>query len=140
MAKAEPMMGDELPLLGLVCIRPDENGEPEMNGQTITQARMEFSPSTNVPIVSIAMNSDGAVKWAKLTRDETGREIAITLDDKVLTAPRVQGMITGGRSQITGNFTTEEAKDLAIVLKAGSLPAPMRIVSEQVIEPQTLEK
>lgn len=140
MAKAEPMMDDQLPLLGLVCIRPNENGGPEMNGQAINGAKMNFATSTNVPVVSIAMNSRGAEEWARLTREETGREIAITLDDKVLTAPRVQGAIMGGRSEISGNFTLEEARDLAAVLNAGSLTAPMRLISEQVIELQTIKK
>lgn len=83
----------------------------------------------------MSMNSDGARKWAQLTKQNLGRSIAIVLDGFVYSYPTVQSEITGGNSQITGNFTTEEAQDLANVLKSGKLPAPATIVEDTVVGP-----
>ena len=83
----------------------------------------------------MSMNSDGARKWAHLTKQNLGKSIAIVLDGFVYSYPTVQSEITGGNSQITGNFTTEEAQDLANVLKSGKLPAPATIVEDTVVGP-----
>lgn len=136
MAKPEVRETEE-EVLGLICIRDTENGSPQLGGEHVNNAVADFDNYSHEPIVLINMNSEGAKKWARLTRDEIGNEIAMTLDDYVLTAPRVNDQITGGRTQITGNFTVDEARDLATMLKAGSLPAPLSIVSEEVIKPQT---
>ena len=83
----------------------------------------------------MSMNSDGARRWAELTKANVGKAIAIVLDGVVYSAPRVNGEISGGNSQITGNFTIEDTKDLANTLKSGRMPAPARIVQEDVVGP-----
>ncbi len=113
-------------------------GKPVLDGDVITDARMDYDQYAR-PAVSMNMSSTGARQWAKITaaassKNPPGR-IAIVLDKYVYTAPTVQGEIPNGNSQITGSFTTEEAKDLANVLKAGSLPAPTRIVEEAIVGP-----
>jgi SecD/SecF fusion protein len=113
-------------------------GKPLLDGEVITDARMDYDEYAR-PAVSMNMNSTGARQWAKITAAASGKNppgrIAIVLDKYVYTAPTVQGEIPNGSSQITGSFTTEEAKDLANVLKAGSLPAPTRIVEEAIVGP-----
>lgn len=113
-------------------------GTPLLDGDVITDARLDYDQFAR-PSVTMNMNSTGARQWAKITalaasKNPQGR-IAIVLDNYVYTAPTVQGEIPNGNSQITGSFTTEEAKDLANVLKAGSLPAPTRIVEEAIVGP-----
>jgi SecD/SecF fusion protein len=113
-------------------------GKPLLDGEVITDARMDYDQFAR-PAVTMNMNSTGARQWAKITAAASSRtpqgRIAIVLDKYVYTAPTVQGEIPNGNSQITGSFTTEEAKDLANVLKAGSLPAPTRIVEEAIVGP-----
>lgn len=108
-----------------------------LEGDVVTDARPDFNPSTNKPIVSMSMNNIGARDWAKLTKKshEGQIPIAIVLDDIVYSAPIANEEITGGNSQITGRFNVEEATDLANILKAGKLPAPAKIVQEQVVGP-----
>ncbi|MFN8690565.1 MAG: SecDF P1 head subdomain-containing protein, partial [Cyclobacteriaceae bacterium] len=107
-------------------------------GEVITDARNDFDDK-GAPAVTMNMNASGTKTWAKVTREASQRQpkgrIAIVLDNFVYTAPTVQGEIPNGNSQITGNFALEEAKDLANVLKAGSLPAPTRIVEEAIVGP-----
>ncbi len=111
------------------------DGRPAIDGDVITDARAEFGQSQATAEVTMAMNSEGARIWARLTRDNVGRAIAIVLDDFVYSAPRVNQEITGGRSQITGDFSIAEAQDLANILKSGRLPAPARIISSDIVGP-----
>ena len=106
----------------------------KLDGSVITDARQDFS-NTEGNEISMTMNAEGAHAWKNITHDNVGKCVAIVLDDQVYSAPRVNGEIAGGRSSITGNFTLEEAKDLANVLKSGKLPAPARIVQEAVVGP-----
>jgi SecD/SecF fusion protein len=111
------------------------DGKPPLDGDVITDARSEFDQNTGSAEVSMTMNADGAKIWARLTKNNVGNFIAIVLDNYVYSAPRVNQEITGGRSSITGDFTVEEAKDLANILKSGKLPAPARIIQEEVVGP-----
>lgn len=111
------------------------NGRAPLEGDVITDARDEFSSVTGRPTVNMTMNSDGARRWASLTKANVGRAIAIVLDGVVYSAPRVNGEITGGSSEISGNFTIEDTKDLANTLKSGRMPAPARIVQEDIVGP-----
>lgn len=120
----------------------DRNGKAAMYGDIITDARKDFdAQSGGHPYISMSMTGEAAQKWAKLTRenapqgDKKGRSIAVVMDNMVYSAPTVNGEIKGGNSQITGNFTVEEAEALAAVLSAGKLPAPARIVEESVVGP-----
>ena len=108
---------------------------PPLDGSAIKSARMELSQMNNKPEVSMTMDQEGAEVWRRLTKDNIGKSIAITLDGFVYSYPTVQGEIAGGRSSITGSFTVEEAKDLANKLEAGKLPAPARIVEEAIVGP-----
>ena len=110
------------------------DGAALLDGSVITDARQDFSSNGNSEI-SMTMNSVGAREWKRITGENIGKCIAIVLDDLVYSAPVVNGEIPGGRSQITGDFTLEEAKDLANILKSGKLPAPANIVSEAVVGP-----
>ena len=111
------------------------NGRAPLEGDVITDARDEFNSVTGRPTVNMEMNSDGARRWASLTKANVGRAIAIVLDGAVYSAPRVNGEITGGSSEISGNFTVEDTKDLANTLKSGRMPAPARIVQEDIVGP-----
>lgn len=112
----------------------ERNGKAPLEGDVVTDAKDEFDQFSK-PAVSMAMNQDGARRWAQLTKQNIGRSIAIVLDNYVYSAPNVNSEITGGRSQITGHFTPEQAKDLANVLKSGKMPAPARIVQEDIVGP-----
>ena len=111
------------------------NGRAPLEGDVIVEAKDEFEQLSGRPSVSMSMNSDGARRWAALTKANVGKAIAIVLDNAVYSAPRVNGEISGGNSQITGNFTIETTKDLANTLKSGRMPAPARIVQEEVVGP-----
>ncbi len=111
------------------------DGRAPLDGDVITDARVEFGQTQATAEVTMAMNAEGARTWARLTRDNVGRSIAIVLDDYVYSAPRVNQEITGGRSQITGDFSINEAQDLANVLRSGALPAPARIIQEAIVGP-----
>ena len=111
------------------------NGHAPLEGDVITDAKDEFDQMSNRPSVSMSMNSDGARRWAEMTKANINKAIAIVLDGAVYSAPRVSGEISGGNSQITGNFTIEDTKDLANTLKSGRMPAPARIVQEDVVGP-----
>jgi SecD/SecF fusion protein len=108
-------------------------GNAPLGGDVITNARQDFDPMTGRPDVSMQMNAFGARKWKELTGKNVGRSIAIILDNYVYSAPNVNAEISGGNSSISGNFTVEQAQDLANVLKAGKLPAPTSIVEEAVV-------
>ena len=111
------------------------NGRAPLEGDVITDAHDEFSSVTGRPTVNMEMNSDGARRWAALTKANVGRAIAIVLDGVVYSAPRVNSEISGGSSEISGNFTIEDTKDLANTLKSGRMPAPARIVQEDIVGP-----
>ena len=144
----KPIKGDEAARYGIQCSPKEQlyelvaikqtssNGRAPLEGDVITNARSQVSQNGKAEYeVSMSMNSDGARKWAQLTKANLGRSIAIVLDGFVYSYPTVQSEITGGNSQITGNFTTEEAQDLANVLKSGKLPAPATIVEDTVVGP-----
>ncbi len=111
------------------------DGQAPLGGDKVTSARAEFSDNRSNAEVTMSMNGEGAKIWARLTKDNVGKQIAIVLDNYVYSYPVVQSEIRGGRSSITGDFTIEEAKDLANVLKSGKLPAPARIIEEAVVGP-----
>lgn len=111
------------------------DGRAPLTGSVITDARQDFGQNQASAEVNMNMDSEGAKTWARMTRDNVGRSIAIVLDGYVVSYPTVQTEITGGRSNITGNFTVEEAKDLANMLKSGAMPAPAKIVEEYVVGP-----
>lgn len=110
-------------------------GGAKLEGDRVTDARMDYNPMTGKPEVSMSMDAAGARIWKKMTGDNVGKFVAVVLDDKVYSAPLVNSEIAGGNTAISGNFTVEEATDLANILKSGKLPAPARIVQEQVVGP-----
>ena len=112
----------------------EPNGRAPLEGDVITSAKDDFDQMGH-PSVSMEMNSDGARRWSQITKMNIGKAVAIVLDDAVYSAPRILTQIDGGRSQITGNFTIEDTKDLANTLNSGKMPAPTRIVQEEVVGP-----
>ncbi len=112
----------------------EANGRAPLEGDVITGAKDDFDQMGH-PSVSMEMNSDGARRWSQITKMNIGKAVAIVLDDAVYSAPRILTQIDGGRSQITGNFTIEDTKDLANTLNSGKMPAPTRIVQEDVVGP-----
>ena len=130
--KPEKESPDYLELVALKVTSRD--GTPALGGDVVVDARQDFDQNGRIEI-SMSMNSEGARVWKRLTGDNIGRQVAIVLDDYVYSAPNVNDEIPNGRSSISGNFTIEEAKDLANILKAGKLPAPARIVEEAVVGP-----
>ncbi|MBP5559395.1 MAG: protein translocase subunit SecDF [Bacteroidales bacterium] len=122
----------------LVAIKASSrDGKAPLDGSVVTDARVEYDNrrGNGAPGVSMTMNAEGANIWARLTKDNIGRQVAIVLDGTVYSYPTVQTEISGGQSSITGNFSVEEATDLTNVLKSGKLPAPATIVQEQVVGP-----
>ena len=120
----------------LVAIKAtSRDGKAPLDGGVVTDARVQYGNTGGNPEVSMSMNAEGASIWARMTKDNIGRQIAIVLDGMVYSYPTVNSAIEGGSSQITGNFTLEEAEDLANVLKSGKLPAPATIIQEQVVGP-----
>lgn len=115
----------------------NRDGSPALGGDVVTDANADFMQQAgrSEQMVNMVMNAEGSKAWARLTKDNIGRQIAIVLDDMVYSAPNVNDEITGGRSQITGHFTPEEAKDLANVLKSGKMAASVHIVQEDVVGP-----
>lgn len=125
--------GNIFELVALKVTRRD--GKAPLDGDVVTDAREEFGQNQANAEVSMSMDAEGASAWARLTKENVGKAIAITLDGYVYSYPRVSNEITGGRSQITGSFTIQEAKDLANVLKSGKLPAPAKIIEEVIVGP-----
>ena len=117
--------------------KTNRDGTPALGGDVVTDANADFvqQAGRSEQVVDMVMNAEGAKAWARLTKENIGKAVAIVLDDMVYSAPNVQVEITGGRSQITGHFTPEEAKDLANVLKAGKMAASVHIVQEDVVGP-----
>ncbi len=124
--------GDIFALYALKITEP--NGRAPLEGDVITSSKDDFDQMGH-PSVSMQMNSDGARRWSQITKQNIGRGVAIVLDDAVYSAPRILTQIDGGNSQITGNFTIEDTKDLANTLNSGKMPAPTRIVQEEVVGP-----
>ena len=123
-------------IFGLYAIKvTSNNGQAPLQGDVVVDAKDEFNHVTGQPEVNMTMNTEGARRWAALTKANVGKAIAIVLDDAVYSAPRVNGEIDGGSSAISGNFTVEMTKDLANTLKSGRMPAPARIVQEEVVGP-----
>jgi SecD/SecF fusion protein len=139
---AKPAQGSKALQLYAIRLSGADNG-PVLSGEVITEAKSELDQTSGGYAVSMEMNSEGAKTWRRATAEAAGnqsdendnRSIAIVLDDNVVSAPRVSNEISGGRSSISGSFTQDETKDLANVLKAGRLPAPARIVSEDIVGP-----
>ena len=121
-------------VLQLFAIKISRGGRAPLTGEVISDARQDLDQGSR-PSISMQMNANGAKLWRKLTSNNINRRIAIVLDDYVYSAPVVQNEIPNGNSQITGNFTIDEAQDLANILKAGTLPAPTTIVEDVVIGP-----
>ncbi len=133
--KASPFFESES-IFELVAIKAtSRDGKAPLDGGAVTDARVQYGNTGGNPEVSMSMNAEGANTWARMTKDNIGKQIAIVLDGMVYSYPTVQSEIAGGSSQITGNFTLEEAEDLANVLKSGKLPAPATIIQEQVVGP-----
>jgi len=123
-------------LFQLIAIKvTGRDGRAPLEGDVITDARQDYADMGSSPEVSMTMNSEGAKVWARLTKDNVGKSIAIVLDGYVRSFPNVNGEITGGRSSITGMESIEEAKDLANILKSGKMPAPAIIIQEDVVGP-----
>ena len=135
-AKAEDFggqtKGEIFELYGLKITEP--SGRAPLEGDVITNGKDDFDQMGH-PCVSMQMNSDGARRWSQITKQNIGKAVAIVLDDAVYSAPRILTQIDGGNSQITGNFTIEDTKDLANTLNSGKMPAPTRIVQEEVVGP-----
>ena len=125
---------DQMELIELHAIKSSRTGKAQLTGEVITDARQDLDDRAQ-PAVSMQMSATGAKAWKKMTASNVGRRIAIVLDNYVYSAPNVQGEIPNGNSSISGNFTFEEAQDLANILKAGALPAPTTIVEDVVIGP-----
>ncbi|MGE4586917.1 MAG: protein translocase subunit SecDF [Mangrovibacterium sp.] len=120
----------------LIAIKvTSRDGRAPLTGDVIVDARQDYEQMGSRPEVSMTMNSEGAKIWARLTKDNVGKSIAIVLDDYVRSYPTVNGEITGGRSSITGLESVEEAKDLANILKSGKMPAPAHIIQEEIVGP-----
>jgi len=124
----------------LVALKSDRGGKAAMEGDVVTDANEAFGQYSSTAEVSMEMNAEGAKQWKRLTADNIGKSVAIVLDGYVYSYPTVQAEIAGGRSSITGNFTLNEAKDLANILKSGKLPAPARIIEEAIVGPSLGEE
>ena len=131
--KGEPMFDNRLCLYAIKVERAD--GKAPLDGSVISDARATYAQTGADAEVSMSMNSNGITEWAQLTADNIGKCIAIVLDGYVYSAPVVRNKIEGGNSSITGNFTIQEAQDLANVLKSGKVPAPARIIQDTVVGP-----
>ena len=129
----KPSEGFKAPIFELYALKA-ENGKPSMAGDVLADAKDDFDQHHN-PIVSMTMTTNGARDWAALTKKNLKKCVAIVLDDVVYSAPVVQTEITGGQSQISGHFTTDDTRDLANVLKSGKMPAPTKIVQEETVGP-----
>ncbi len=124
----------------LVALKSDRNGKSAMEGDVVTDAVQTFGQYASAAEVSMTMNAEGAKQWKRLTAENISKSVAIVLDGYVYSYPTVQAEIAGGRSSITGDFSVNEAKDLANILKSGKLPAPARIIEEAIVGPSLGEE
>lgn len=106
-----------------------------LEGKHISDARLAFNPQTNEPVVNFKLDYEGSKRFGDLTKQNIGRALAIVLDDKVVTAPVIRSAITGGSGEISGAFTSASANDLALLLRAGALPAPLKVIEERTVGP-----
>jgi len=134
---ADPMRGDESEsIYELHAIKvTTRDGQPPLDGDVVTSARVSYGQTGSSAKVDMSMNAEGSRVWARLTGSNIGRCIAVVLDGYVRSAPTVSTEIKGGSSEITGDFTIEEAEDLANILKSGKLPAPAQIINDTVVGP-----
>lgn len=132
---AKPVREDA-PYYHLIALKDMRNGRAALGGEVITAAKVEHNKWSPEPVIDLSMNAEGARCWQYLTRDNVGKSIGIVVDGQLYSYPTVMCEIECGRSQITGNFTEEEAADLANLLNSGVMPCPVRIVEEQIIESQ----
>jgi SecD/SecF fusion protein len=129
-------MGEGSEIYQLIALKvASRDGRAPLEGNVITDARADFSQTSAYANVSMTMDQEGSKIWARLTKDNIGKSIAISLDGYIYSFPTVNGEISGGNSQITGNFTVEEAKDLANTLNSGKMPAPAHIIQEDIVGP-----
>ncbi|TAE19674.1 MAG: protein translocase subunit SecD [Bacteroidetes bacterium] len=126
---------DETQRVTLFFLKKSAGGKPILEGDVVNSAYVDYQQGSATASVGMSMNTTGAKKWRKVTRENIQKRIAIVMDNAVYSAPTVQGEIPNGNSSITGNFTVEEATDLANILKSGKMPAPTRIVEEAVVGP-----
>ena len=128
-------MDEKSQVYELYAIKSTErNGRAPLEGDVIVNAKDDYDQNGR-PDVSMSMNTEGSRRWAQITKNNIGKAVAIVLDDRVYSAPTVQNEISGGNSQITGNFTQKQTKDLANVLNSGKMPAPAKIVQEDIVGP-----
>lgn len=132
--ETETAEGNTVDVMRLFALRGERNGLPQLDGSAIKTAYPSVDQYNN-PVVSMEMNQQGAAEWYNITSQNVGRQIAIVLDNKVYSAPNVQNPISGGSSQISGDFTQTEAQDLATILKTGKLDVPAQIIEEEVVGP-----
>ena len=132
---AKPMSA-ESPYYQLVAIKvSSRDGRAPLDGGSVTEARQDFGQNRAASVVDMTMNAEGAKIWQRITRENVGKSVAVVLDDYVQSYPTVQGEIPNGRTEISGQFTVDEAKDLANMLKSGKMPAPARIAQEEIVGP-----
>lgn len=132
---AKPMSA-ESPYYQLVAIKvSSRDGRAPLDGGSVTEARQDFGQNQATSVVDMTMNAEGAKIWQRITRENVGKSVAVVLDDYVQSYPTVQGEIPNGRTEISGQFTVDEAKDLANMLKSGKMPAPARIAQEEIVGP-----
>jgi SecD/SecF fusion protein len=117
-------------LITLIALRPESDGKPQLSGEHVIEAHDEIEPNYQQPIISITMDEEGASIWQNLTHENLGLQVAIVFDGYVYTHPMVQSEIAGGRTQVTGNFTVEEAHNLAQIMNARGYPAQVRAIGE----------
>ncbi len=122
-------------MVALHAIKTNSKGKAPLDGGAVEDARKSFDERSGMPVVSMNMNGEGAKIWARLTKENINHCIAIVLDGYVCSSPNVNDEIKGGSSQISGNFTIKEAEDLANILKSGKLPAPARIIADEIVGP-----
>jgi len=132
-AKATSSEGNFYQLIAIKVSSRD--GRAPLDGGAVTEARQDFGQNKASSVVDMTMNAEGAKVWQRMTRENVGKSVAVVLDDYVQSFPTVQGEIPNGRTEISGQFTVDEAKDLANMLKSGKMPAPARIVQEEIVGP-----
>ncbi len=132
-AKATDKDGNFFQLIAIKVSSRD--GRAPLDGGAVTEARQDFGQNKATSVVDMTMNAEGAKVWQRMTRENVGKSVAVVLDDYVQSFPTVQGEIPNGRTEISGQFTVDEAKDLANMLKSGKMPAPARIVQEEIVGP-----
>ncbi|MCK9414513.1 MAG: protein translocase subunit SecDF [Prolixibacteraceae bacterium] len=132
---AKPM-GENENFYSLIAIKvSSRDGRAPLDGGSVTEARQDFGQNKASSVVDMTMNAEGAKIWQRITRENVGKSVAVVLDDYVQSYPTVQGEIPNGRTEISGQFTVDEAKDLANMLKSGKMPAPAHIVQEEIVGP-----